>query len=1135
MQFCRLFRPGLTANAMSWHGGRRGRRYYHDDGDRNNYGHGARGFREDDDGRYGRDRDADYREQDDGPQGHDRWRNRGGRGRQDYRRGQGRGGEGQGERRGRPPFGLRGRDIGMFYAARSKAKKERREIEERPLVAMESSDMNKIKKVLDSMKEGPEERDYTKTEKSRPKTAPSLSRATGATGSSKDSAPGRHASAVSTDKTFTGASNLEADMGGSDLGEELSGWGASASPEKKRVKKQRGFKTEPEEDCTVSSQKIASSSVKEEENVETEFPDVEEIKEFSEDLDQILPEGSSDLEFDQEISRLPDLDDQFKEELEEKSLNPKYKKMLLCRQRLPAYKQQKEVVELINSNQIIVLSGETGCGKTTQVPQFILDHFIERGMGSMCNIICTQPRRISAISVAERVADERAEKCSQFDRSSSVGYSIRLENRLPRKRGSILFCTTGIILRRLESDPTLKSVSHIIIDEVHERDLLCDFLMVVVKDLVAVRADLRVILMSATLNAEKFSKYFNNCPHINIPGFTYPVKEYFLEDAVQLTGYYPEQSAQPRRKGRWGGKWRKQQMMEEEEEKWKMDAWARNLPANKYSRDTISALERMDLKKIDLDLVMEVLRHIVNNMEDGAVLVFVPGWKEISDLNKMLEKDSRMNNGKLRIVPLHSLMPTVNQREVFDRPPPGIRKIVIATNIAETSITIDDIVYVVDCGFIKVKDFQPDTGLLSLDSHPVSRANAQQRKGRAGRVQAGHCFHLFTSLQYEEMKEYLAPEILRTRLEELCLMIKMLKLGKIEPFVSKALDVPSAESVRAAIVLLRNLQALDDDEELLPLGYHLARLPLDPHTGKMILFAAIFGCLDPVCLVAACLSFKSPFFTPLGKESQADRCRKELAGRSKSDHMMLIKAFKGWEKATRNGNGGKFCYDNFMSEATLRLLKKMKKQFAELLFDIGFVNSSDPENRKSNVHSGNENLITAVVCAGLYPNIAKVTKEAIPGKRSVSVQLQNGGKAFVHKQSVNSYVTFFPSKWLIYHKIMKTQTVNVYDCSMVSPYPLLFFGGKISYSVSPVKGRDRECIKVDDWITFWTDKATFDLVKDLRRQLDRILEDRIVSPKAFDLTVESRDQVIINAIVDLICKEEVNFHNFRDEDFDEFS
>nr|XP_022340019.1 ATP-dependent RNA helicase DHX36-like [Crassostrea virginica] len=1090
-----------TIHSMSWHGPRNRFRDNHENWNEQERGYAGNGRGYND--RYRNNNEEDFGE---GPQ---RWRNegrrgyRGGRGRNRGQRGRGGGrpeehSEGdiaeRGRRGGRRGMlaGLRGREIGMFFAARSRAKKERQEIEMRPKVSMETSEMEKIQRVLDSVKDSPERRESFGDGRQRPRTAPQ--------GASSSSFVDEGSCSIDRPSTSMEASNFSEQS-----------TGMETSPEKKKVK------TEPRAETSSS----ALSGAEEEDIRESLMPDMEEIKEFSEDLEQILP-TNSEFELFQEAETQPHLNESLKEELKEKMNNSLYKSMLSSRHRLPAYKQRKEIIDLINSNQIIVLSGETGCGKTTQVPQFILDHYIENGLGSSCNVICTQPRRISAISVAERVAVERGE--SQLEQSS-VGYSIRLENRLPRKHGSILFCTTGIILRRLESDPKLQSVSHIIIDEVHERDLLCDFLMVVVKDLVALRPDLRVILMSATLNAEKFSKYFNDCPHINIPGYTFPVKQYFLEDAVQLTRFKPGPT---KPEPRW--KRNKKFKSREEDEKWNMQAWARNLSTKKYSPSTISALTQMDTKTINLDLVLELLHHIIFNMEDGAILVFVPGWKEISDLNNMLLKDSSIQSRNLRIVPLHSLMPTVNQREVFDRPPAGTRKIVIATNIAETSITIDDIVYVVDCGFMKVKDFNPETGLLSLDSYPVSRANALQRKGRAGRVQAGHCFHLFTSLQYEEMQQYLAPEILRTRLEELCLMIKILKLGKIEPFVSRALDVPSKESVKAAIVTLQNLQALDDNEELLPLGYHLARLPLDPHTGKMILFGAMFGCLDPICLIAACLSFKMPFVTPLGKEADADRCKKALAEDSRSDHIMLIKAYKKWEEACCHGNGRKFCYDNFLTENTLRMLKKMKKQFSELLYNIGFVSSCDPRNTFSNVHSDNENLITAVICAGLYPNIAKVRKPGKPGKFQVSVLLQNGTRGKLHKASVNAYEKFFPSNWLIYHKIMKTTDIHVYDCSMVSPYPLLFFGGKIAYSITNAKGKDVGCVTVDGWIPFWTEKATYDLVKDLRKQLDKILEDRITSPKVIDLTVKSKEQVIINAIVDLISKEEVNYHDFREED-----
>ncbi|OPL33377.1 hypothetical protein AM593_04156, partial [Mytilus galloprovincialis] len=496
----------------------------------------------------------------------------------------------------------------------------------------------------------------------------------------------------------------------------------------------------------------------------TEVPDLDQMfKLTQQEQDLILEEWNEDMDTSEEdeIS----LDDQkMIKDLNDKSKNSRYLRMMEFRKKLPSYDMREEVVSVVNSSQVTVISGETGCGKTTQVPQFILDDCIQKGQGSKCHIICTQPRRISAVSVAQRVADERAEACGK---GNSVGYSIRLERSLIR-------------------------ASHIIIDEIHERDLLSDFLMIILKDLLPKRPDLKIILMSATLNAEQFSKYFTK-----------------------------------KKKVRHGPKF-KQDRDEADLNQWNMDAWCRNLEG--YSRQTIQSLKDMDLELIDLDLIHSLIRHIVYKLEEGAILVFVPGWEQISKLHKLLNNDRMFTSGKFKIIPLHSLMPTINQKEVFNRPPPGVRKIVIATNIAETSITIDDVVFVIDC----VKDFHPEQNMTTLEAEWVSRANARQRRGRAGRVQAGHCFHLFTSLKETELRDYIPPEILRTRLEELCLQIKLLKLGKIEPFINKAMEKPSLQAVHKSIAMLQNLQALDEDENLLPLGYHLARMPVDPQSGKMI-------------------------------------------------------------------------------------------------------------------------------------------------------------------------------------------------------------------------------------------------------------------------------------------------------------
>ncbi|NWI79689.1 DHX36 helicase, partial [Dryoscopus gambensis] len=815
-----------------------------------------------------------------------------------------------------------------------------------------------------------------------------------------------------------------------------------------------------------------------------------------------------------------DLDERLKEDLMKKRSDPRYIEMQRFREKLPSYGMREELVKLINSHRVTVISGETGCGKTTQVTQFILDDHIERGLGSACRIVCTQPRRISAISVAERVAAERAEACGN---GRSTGYQIRLQSRLPRKQGSILYCTTGIVLQWLQSDKHLSSISHVVLDEIHERNLQSDVLMSIIKDLLNVRLDLKVILMSATLNAEKFSEYFDHCPMIHIPGFTFPVVEYLLEDVIEkLRQVYTPEKTDRRlhwRKGFMQGHVSRPEKEEKEEiyrQQW--PGYLRQLQG-RYSASTIDALEMMDDDKVDLDLVAALIRHIVLEEEDGAILVFLPGWDNISTLHELLMSQVMFKSDRFIIIPLHSLMPTVNQTQVFKKTPPGVRKIVIATNIAETSITIDDVVFVIDGGKIKETHFDTQNNISTMAAEWVSKANAKQRKGRAGRVQPGHCYHLYNGLRASLLDDYQLPEILRTPLEELCLQIKILKLGGIAYFLSKLMDPPSRDAVMLAINHLMELNALDRQEELTPLGVHLARLPVEPHIGKMILFGALFCCLDPVLTIAASLSFKDPFVIPLGKEKVADARRKELSKNSKSDHLTVVNAFTGWEEARRCGfrNEKDYCWEYFLSSNTMQMLHNMKGQFAEHLLAAGFVNSRDPKDPKSNTNSGNEKLLKAVICAGLYPKVAKIRPSFSKKRKMVKVCTKTDGSVNIHPKSVNVEETEFHYNWLVYHLKMRTSSIYLYDCTEVSPYCLLFFGGDISIQ----KDKDQDTIAVDEWIVFQSPARIAHLVKNLRQELDDLLQEKIENPHPVDWNdIKSRDTAVLTAIIDLITTQE---------------
>ncbi|RUS82845.1 hypothetical protein EGW08_009367, partial [Elysia chlorotica] len=1094
-------------------------------------------------GHYHTDRDQD---EDRGFRGRGGWRARGrGRARQesDWRMQEPGGNQDEegGASGNRPPPHLKGRDIGLWYARKSQARKEREEKTNRPRVSMDKETRQDIRQLLDSLQTN--EGGGTSTDgaaDSHKHPQPSGSQSGTGWGSGAIVTPSL---APSTSKMKPRLPPPSSSSSSSVCVDVLPGPALSSSHTTFVYRDEnRDQKIVPD------SWEMRSDSDSDEEEKDEEMRQVDNHESSKEaiDFDQYDNDDDDDDEDDGDDDGIedapsvsgvvqymesheedlcveaaepvdvpesgdPDLDREMSEKMRSLDTNQNFVKMLEFRKKLPSYTMREKIVATIDGSQVLVISGETGCGKTTQVPQFILDSYIDRGIGSQCRIICTQPRRISAISVAERVAAERCERVNDSGKCT-VGYQIRLENKRPRLNGSILFCTTGIVLKFLEGDPDLHRATHIVIDEIHERDLQSDFLMIILKDLLLRRTDLKVILMSATLNAEMFSQYFDGCPMLNIPGYTFPVKEYLLEDIIEMTQYNPDCTKRPARK-------RSRPSQEEREEEEDYKVWCRNL-RDSYSHRTIDTLKNFDYSAIDIDLIHHIINHIMAHMEDGAILVFVPGWEEIKKLHQIIEHSARYKSGGLRVIPLHSLMPTVNQREVFERPPPGVRKIVIATNIAETSITIDDVVFVIDCGKIKVKDFRPEMNLTSLEPQWVSKANAKQRRGRAGRVQAGHCFHLYTKFCYDSRQDYLPPEMLRTRLEELCLQIKLLKLGMIVPFIGKAMEHPSMEAIQHAVDTLIDLQSLDRAENLLPLGYHMARMPVEPHTGKMILFGAMFCCLDPVLTVAASLSFKDAFTIPLGKEGQADEARKRLSENSKSDHIMLINAFRGWENSLKYGESQSYCWQNFLSPNTLKMLRDMKQQLAELLYNIGFVGSKNPKDEASNINSGSWSMIRAVLCAGLYPNVAQVTKVPKPRGGSkpfsgVKMSVKGDGKVFAHPKSVNYVQSFFESKWMVFYHKLKTSKVYVHDSTMISAYPLLFFGGEIEI----IQEEGTELVSIDNWVKFKADRSTAMLVKDLRRQLDKLLGQKITKPGPTRWSKGEKEGALMTAISDLICTE----------------
>ena len=419
-----------------------------------------------------------------------------------------------------------------------------------------------------------------------------------------------------------------------------------------------------------------------------------------------------------------------------------YRKMIDQRSRLPAYEMRAEIIGIIQDAQVVVISGETGCGKTTQVPQIVLDWMIRQGQGAECNMVCTQPRRISAMGVAERIASERVEKVGE-----TVGYQIRLETRRSAKT-RLLLCTTGVLLRRLQCDPLLEGVSHIFVDEIHERDLNTDFLLIILRGLIKKRPRVKLVLMSATLNALQFAEYFSATtgsatPIVEIPGRAFPVKDFYLEDALELTGHRIDATHECAYKGGTSGRGGDRGGRvgggagsggpREAPKRPTARELKKKFPS--LSEQTIRSLVAVDEALINYELIEALVGHIAENSADGAILIFLPGLMEIQTLYEKLQCSAAEKS--LQVFALHSSLSTAEQKAIFTHPPKGIRKVVVATNIAETSITIDDVVYVIDAGRVKENQYDHEKNMAMLVETWVSLASAKQRRGRAGRVQAG--------------------------------------------------------------------------------------------------------------------------------------------------------------------------------------------------------------------------------------------------------------------------------------------------------------------------------------------------------------------------------------------------------------
>ena len=761
------------------------------------------------------------------------------------------------------------------------------------------------------------------------------------------------------------------------------------------------------------------------------------------------------------------------------------RKMLAARQTLPAWKLQESIIRAVNGHQVTVISGETGSGKSTQSVQYILDDMIQRQLGAGVNIVCTQPRRISAIGLAERVSEER---CGHI--GAEVGYVIRGESKQTKGVTKITFVTTGVLLRRLQTArgskedlvAALADVSHVVVDEVHERSLDTDFLLVLLKDALERRRDLKVILMSATLDASVFIEYFGgNVGLVEIEGRSFPIVDNYLDDVIRLTGFST-------------GAIDKRIMLDNE-----IDESDRN-PA--VAR-TVQGLEM----KINYDLIASIVQAIDSRIcSEGGILIFLPGTMEI---NRTLDALRRLPH--VNALPLHASLTPAEQRRVFPPALNGKRKVVVATNVAETSITIEDIVAVIDTGKVKETSFDPQNNMVKLQETWASRAACKQRRGRAGRVRAGECYRLYTRDAESKMAERQEPEIRRVPLEQLCLSVRAMAIGDVKAFLANALTPPENLAVEGAIGLLRQMGALDGDQ-LTALGQHLSMIPADLRCGKLVIYGATFGCLEPCLTIAAILTARSPFVSPQSKRDESKAARTSFAP-GQGDLICDLRAYEEWTERKRSvpARDSRFwCENHFLSAQTLNDISSNRLQYLSYLEDAGFLPTTYHRNSENslNTYSTNYAVIRALIAGAFNPQVARIE---IPDKKYASsvsgaIELdpeartikyfnhQDNGRVFIHPSSTLFDAQAFTSgsMYMSYFDKMRTSKVFIRELTPFNTYSLLLFSGPITLDTL---GRG---LVVDGWLHLRGWARIGVLISRLRMMLDKVLATKIENP-ALDL------------------------------------
>ncbi|KAJ9661809.1 DEAH-box RNA helicase prp16 [Neophaeococcomyces mojaviensis] len=644
------------------------------------------------------------------------------------------------------------------------------------------------------------------------------------------------------------------------------------------------------------------------------------------------------------------------------------------REFLPAFAVREELMRVIRDNQVIIVVGQTGSGKTTQLTQFLY----EEGYAHHGLIGCTQPRRVAAMSVAKRVSEEM-----EVQLGGLVGYAIRFEdctssetaikckfllvpNSPEQRTDQDLDMTDGVLLRESLTQRDLDKYSCIIMDEAHERALNTDVLMGLIKKVIARRRDLKLIVTSATMNSERFAKFFGGAPEFTIPGRTFPVD-------IQ------------------------------------------------YSRSPCEDYVDSAVKQV---LAIHVSQGV------GDILVFMTGQEDIEVTCELIEERLQQLNDppKLLVLPIYSQMPADLQAKIFDRAPPGVRKVIVATNIAETSLTVDGIMYVVDAGFSKLKVYNPRMGMDTLQITPISQANASQRAGRAGRTGPGKAYHLYTEQAFkDEFYIQTIPEIQRTNLANTVLLLKSLGVKNLLDF--DFMDPPPQDVMTTSLFDLWALGALNHVGDLTELGRSMTPFPMEPSLAKMLITSTMpqYQCSEEVLTIVSMLSVPTVFYRPKERQEESDAAREKFFV-PESDHLTLLHVYTQWKS---NGYSDGWCVRHFLHPKALRRAKEIRDQLHDIMVT---------QQKMTLTSCGTDwDVIRKCICAGYYHQAAKVKGigEYINLRTSVTVQL--------HPTSALYGLGYLPD-YVVYHELILTSKEYMSCVTSVDPHWLADLGG-VFYSL----------------------------------------------------------------------------------------